>query len=290
MNMERHADGKFADYLLGAPVAVVWEAKRQGDYFDLPADQSRRTIQLLRSIRLTSESASKAIVQVHGYCVTRGAEFGVVCNGSQLIAFLAIRIGHPPLEGKALIFRDLDQMCAEFHTMWQHLSPDGIAERRLHRLLTTGSDASLPAKPSSYLMQFPVFRYKSEIQANLRDIAELLIEDIPASENVEEQFYRECYCDTGALSRDSLLSRQILAARYAALFPTHEPHPRMESASSQEKPLEITSSIMTEALAHRPIVLLGDVGVGKTAFLKQLMLLRASEEFKKSLNIYIDLA
>ena len=289
IRMERHGDGKFADYILGEPVAVIWEAKRQGNYFDLPADRSRRTLQLLRSIRLASESASSAIKQVHRYCVSRGAEFAVVCNGSQLIAFLAIRIGYPPLEGRALVFRDSDQMSAEFHTIWQHLSPDGIAERRIYRLLTTGSEASLPSKPSSYLMQFPVFRYKSAIQANLRDIAELLIEDIPASEDVEEQFYKKCYCDTGALSRDSLLSQQILAARYAALFPTDESHPRVEPATLQEKPLEITSSIMSEALARRPIVLLGDVGVGKTAFLKQLMLLRASGEFKKSLNIYIDL-
>ena len=216
-------------------------------------------------------------------------EFAVVCNGWQLIAFLAIRIGHPPFQGQALVFRDLDHMSADFPYMWQNLSPDGIGERRLHRLLTTGSDVSLPSKPSSYLTRFPTIRYQSDTQEDLRAIAELFIVDLPESHDVEKQFLAACYCDSGALSRDSLMSRRLLAARYAALFPADENHPRVQPASTQEQPLQITQEILTEALARRPIILLGDVGVGKTSFLKQLMLLKASDEFKQSINLYIDL-
>jgi GTPase SAR1 family protein len=46
---------------------------------------------------------------------------------------------------------------------------------------------------------------------------------------------------------------------------------------------------MAEAISQRPIVLLGDVGVGKTSFLKHLMYVSAFEEFQKALYIYIDL-
>ena len=285
ITLERQVDEQFADYLLGDPVSIIWEAKRQGKYFDLPVDVKQKRLQSLSSIKAVSKDVSDAVKQVHEYCVKHGVKFAVVCNGSQLIAFLAIRIGHPPLEGQALVFRDLDHMIAEFPCMWQNLSPDGIAERRLHRLLTTGSEVSLPPKPSSFLMRFPVFRYKTDTQTTLRSIAELLIEDIPKSDDVEEQFLTQCYCETGALSRDALLGRRLLAARYAALFPGEESQPRVQPASTQKEPLRITPEIITEALARRPIILLGDVGVGKTSFLKQLMLLKASEEFKNSINI-----
>ena len=46
---------------------------------------------------------------------------------------------------------------------------------------------------------------------------------------------------------------------------------------------------MQEALAKRPIVLLGDVGCGKSSFLKRLMLLAAPKEFERALYIHIDL-
>jgi hypothetical protein len=46
---------------------------------------------------------------------------------------------------------------------------------------------------------------------------------------------------------------------------------------------------LTEALAKRPIVLLGDVGVGKTSFLEELIYVRAEKEFARAVSIYIDL-
>ena len=289
ISLEHFHSGEFADYMLGYPTSVIWEAKKEGKYFELPANLTGKPIQPLPSIMAVSEEAASAIKQVSQYCNTRGVEVGVVCNGRQLIAFLAIRIGQPPLEGNALVLRDHKNMVSDFARLWQNLSPEGIAERRLHRLLTSGSNIPLPPKPSTFLQRFPIVRYQSDAQATLRAVAELLIEDIPNNEDIEEKFYRECYCETGALSRHSLLSRSLLVARYAALFPQGEEQPRLEPVSTRKAPLQITTDIITEAVARRPIVLLGDVGVGKTSFIKQLMLLKASEEFRQSINIYIDL-
>jgi GTPase SAR1 family protein len=47
--------------------------------------------------------------------------------------------------------------------------------------------------------------------------------------------------------------------------------------------------VSAEAISHRPIILLGDVGVGKTSFLKHLVYVSAFDEFKNALYIYIDL-
>ena len=107
---------------------------------------------------------------------------------------------------------------------------------------------------------------------------------------MKKQFYNECYCDTGALSRDALISQQILEARYASLFPSSEATPALEPAVPASSPHgELHQQIMIEALARRPIVILGDVGVGKTSFLEDLMYVRAPGEFDRAITIYIDL-
>ena len=289
IELEHHEDGQFSDYLLGSPVKVIWEAKREGTYFELPANIEGKLIQSLSSIMEVSLEAKNAIKQVHDYCAKRGVEFAVICNGIQMIVFLAIRIGYASFKGQALVFQDHKHMNTNFAKMWQNLSPEGVAERRLHRLLTTGTSTSLSPKPSSFLLQYPITRYQSEEQSSLKSLAELIIEDVPEVEDVEAKFFRECYCETGALSRYSLLSKRLLVARYAALFSNEKEQPKVKPVSEQSSPLKITQDIITEAIARRPIVLLGDVGVGKTSFIKQLMLLKASIEFQKSINIYINL-
>jgi GTPase SAR1 family protein len=290
INVERHIGGEYADYILGNPGRLIIEAKREGTHFDLPAGSRSKLIVSLPSLLASSKSCKAAVEQVQRYCSGHGVEFAAVCNGPQLIAFIGVRIGEPPLSGKALTIHDLDGLLENFPLVWNHLSPDGVAERRLYRLLTTGTTAFLPPKPSTRLVTFPKVRYQSQLQANLRDFSELLIEDVVHADELEKQFYEECYCDTGALSRDALLSKKILAGRYAALFPTYEKTPRLHQVDTNSEGRQaFTDDVMQEALARRPIVLLGDVGVGKTSFIKSLILMKAYDEFANSIFLYLDL-
>jgi GTPase SAR1 family protein len=288
-DLERYVNGDYRDYVLGDPAAVIWEAKRSGLYFDFPADADKAICQNIEDIFAVSKSAEAAIKQVQRYCVDSGVEIAVVCNGYQLIAFVAVRIGQPWLKGKALIIRTLQQMTVEFATVWQCLSPDGVYEKRIHSLLNYGSTRAIPGKLSGKLIHYPSFRYKSELQANLRTLAELLLEDVVSSDAVRPQFYRECYCDTSELSRDSLVSEQILKARYAALFARSDDAPLLQPAAPAGAVPSLSTQVATESLSRRPIVLLGDAGVGKTSFLENLMEVRAPEEFARALHIYIDL-
>src|SRR5690606_23946605 len=47
--------------------------------------------------------------------------------------------------------------------------------------------------------------------------------------------------------------------------------------------------VLAEALARRPLTLIGDVGVGKTSFLKHLIKISAKDAFKDAISIYFDL-
>jgi predicted type IV restriction endonuclease len=117
--LEEHLDGEYRDYAIGFPAAVIWEAKRSGHYFDFPADSSRKAVQPIQDIFAVSKSAEAAIRQVQQYCNDSGVELAVVCNGHQLIAFIAVRIGHSWLKGKALVIRSMQHLEEEFPLVWQ---------------------------------------------------------------------------------------------------------------------------------------------------------------------------
>ena len=88
-----------------------------------------------------------------------------------------------------------------------------------------GAGGAIPPKLSASLSQYPLLLPLDDEHQNLRFIGELLIEDVVQTRDVEETFYRYCYCDSGALAQHSLISHNILRARYAALFDPAENQP-----------------------------------------------------------------
>lgn len=288
VEVEKCEQRKFTDYELGCPRLAILEAKREGKAFEIPAGLSKLLISDLPSIIKIDADSSSAIKQAQEYCSQRGVPIAIVSNGHQYIVFLASRQdGISVYEGKAVVFTSLNHMLDNFSIAWQLLSQAGIKERNISRYLVSG-ESGIPNKLSSKLVNYPVVRYPSETHATLRQLSELFLQDIIENSEVEETFFSECYCDSGALSKYALLSKNILEARYASLFNETEAVPHIAPVK-EKKSDNFSPDILAEAIARRPIVLLGDVGVGKTSFVKNLMYNSAHEEFKNAIYIYIDL-
>ncbi|MFT5760884.1 MAG: GTPase SAR1 family protein [Alteromonadaceae bacterium] len=278
----------FTDFELGTPRKVVVEAKREGISFDIPAGISSKLTIPIKTLLLGNQPLIEAIEQVTSYCSNRGVPIAVVTNGHQFVIFLASRVdGINVTDGKALVFTSLMHLYENFTDAWNCISKDGINDNRLVRLLTIG-DTRLPRKLSSHLQNYPFVRYASEIQGTLRQLSELFIQDVIDNIDVEKDFYKQCYCDSGVLNRYALLSKNILEARYAAIFSSSEKQPIIVPVKTRNS-INFDPSVMAEAMSRRPIVLLGDVGVGKTSFVKNLLHNSAFTEFKNAIYIYIDL-
>lgn len=289
IHVEVAQERKYTDYELGEPRLVIWEAKREGKTFELPANPDKNLLVDLPSILLLGQDVKDAINQVQDYCSNRGVQIAVVTNGHQFIAFLATRFdGKAPLKCKSIVINSLTHLYQEFPTFWQLLSYDGIREKRIIRLLSTG-EMGLPIKLSSKLIQYPQIRFQNDIQSTLKQVSELLIQDLSDSESIEEEFMKQCYCESGALSKYALVSKNILNARYSAMFDEKKPHPKTTPINPKKNKTSFTPDIMAEAISKRPIVLIGDVGVGKTSFVKHLKYTTAHQEFKNAIYIYIDL-
>lgn len=288
VEIEKIDGRKFSDYELGKPRLAILEAKREGVSFEIPAGLPKSLISDLPSLMKISEATSEAVKQAQEYCSQRGVPIAIVSNGHQYIVFLASRQdGVSVYKGKAVVFTSLNHLKVNFSLAWQLLSEAGVKQRNISRYLVSG-ESGIPNKLSSKLMNYPVVRYPSETHATLRQLSELFLQDILENKEVEEKFFAECYCDSGSLSKYALLSKNILEARYASLFSENEKVPYVAPVK-EKKNDNFSPDILAEAIARRPIVLLGDVGVGKTSFVKNLMYNSAYDAFKNAIYIYIDL-
>jgi GTPase SAR1 family protein len=156
--------------------------------------------------------------------------------------------------------------------------------------LVSTSPTGVPAKLSSYLHGYPKFRYPSESQQSLRTLSDLLIEDAPNTPAIRRRFYEECYCESGALAKEAMVGKDILSARYASMFSPSSQSPTLQSIRPSDRDkYGVSSEVVAEALGRRPIVIIGDVGVGKTSFIRHLIYVKAQEEIENAIFIYIDL-
>ncbi|MFG1463487.1 hypothetical protein V5F77_11370 [Xanthobacter sp. DSM 24535] len=140
-----------------------------------------------------------------------------------------------------------------------------------------------PEKLSTSIPQYPQFRQPSDLQRSMADIAELLLLSVSDQPEDEESFYKSCYCQSGALNQHALISKQMLSARYASIFPDAEDAYTVRPVLGKGAKPQLTPEILSQAISNHPIALVGDVGVGKSSFLKHLMYVSAFAEFQHAI-------
>lgn len=287
---EDRFDGQYADYAFYCPECLlIVEAKKEGVYFELPIGKEKLKYNLDLFTRWSQDVAA-AIKQVVEYCQSRGTPYGIVCNGHQLVAFIASRNdGCPPLKGRALVFDSLESLEKNFLLAWNCLSKYGIMSRTLSVELQDIELAPVPEKLSAIIAGYPGYKRRNTLQTDLEILADLFIEDIAhrdvTKEGEGEEFLRECYCQSGALSQYASVSKELLRARYSVVFQEATGGPHMESATTKRGP---NPEMMAQALSQKPIILIGDRGVGKTMFIKHLYRVDATDIFLKAMVFYID--
>lgn len=289
--LERYFNGDYSDYELGDPPQVVIEAKRAGQTFEIPSEGIDSIVRSIRSLTSSSSEFKDALSQTLKYCADRGIQIGAVANSTQIVVFLGVRSdGTPPTDGKCLVFNGPQQLKQHFHRLWQAISPDAASRKLLLAELTSPVPTGLTPKLSSYIPGYPSFRYPSASQQSLKTLSDLLIEDAPNTPTVRRRFLEECYCESGALAKEALLGKSILSARYAAMFnPSSEGPTLQQVKSSASDQYGLSPEVIAESLGRRPIVIIGDVGVGKTSFIRHLIYVKAMDEMENAIFLYLDL-
>lgn len=286
-DIERHKGSKFTDYELGRPAQVVVEAKREDAQFDVPSGFSNTPT--LKDLREQSPELCAVIDQALGYCQQRGIAIAAVSNGHQVAAFLASRQdGVAPIDGRALLFHSLSDMRERFRELWDALSPPGVRAQVLQNRLRAKAAVPPPAKLSASIHNYPGFKNRNPVAANLQILGGLFIEDVAKEPSLEEAFLRATYCTSGALSQYALVSKELLAARYAHTFETTSNVSAAPVATQKGVNPALTQDMLAAALSRRPILLVGDVGAGKTMFIRHFRTVEARSELQSAMVMYVD--
>lgn len=286
---EERYEGRYADYSVGRPATrLIFEAKREGVYFDLPAGVGPGVMNL-STLFSTSAEFEAAARQVLGYCQERGVPLAAATNGHQLVAFLASRQdGVPPLSGRALVFDSFTGMEEAFPLLWNNLSPEGVEARTIHATLGDTVVSTPPAKLSARIPDYPGFWVRNRIQTELKILADLVLEDIARAPELEEEFLRQCYSSTNTLSEYALVSREILEARYTALTSIETEAALAPARRNDGLSPALTMDVAAGSLGRRPLILLGDVGVGKSMFIRHFMHIDAKVVLSQSIVLSIN--
>lgn len=287
---EDHYEGEYTDYemLLDKRKVVILEAKKEGRYFEIPETTKNREYAIQTLLAKEDTNLSKALKQVASYCYERGVQIAVICNGHQLCVFLAVRAdGIPPMKGRIVVFHSLEDMANEFTLLWDLLSPDGVrAHFAQKRLMATGANL-VPPRMSSSIANYPGATRRNYFQNNLQILSDIVLDSPPNSPEFEREFLEFCYCNSGALSQYTLLTKSILNSRYSSVFEGIENAPSMSPAVMKGN--EISPDLLAQQMSNKPILLLGDVGVGKTSFVRNLIRVKARDYFDDAIALYIDL-
>lgn len=286
ISVEENYNGTYTDYIFSTSnkKALIVEAKREGVYFEIPIENNRNK-RSIKGLLAENDNLKDALVQVTNYCKERGIEFAVVCNGHQLVAFIGSRNdGVPPVEGEAFIFESLEDIKQHYKLFWNILSKNAVEDRTLFKKLTNKEEILNLSKLSQLIDNYPRTKIRNDIQSELDNLSGVIFEDINLENKAKATFLKECYCTSGALSQYSLLSKQILENKYTNMFDECKEIPNPKPATTKKG----IAQDLIDNLYKRPILLLGDVGVGKTSFIENLIYVEAPNIFQNAFTLYLD--
>lgn len=275
--------GGRADYLLGKPVKAALEAKREARVFAFPPNARPNSSRKLKSLTDACPIFKAACTQVIHYCALNGAKIAIVCNGPQLVLFQASISGQSPLDGDCFVFDGFQSYLDNFQILWKFLSPEGVYENRALQELVSIRNPRIPQKASTQITEPFGYRYRTSFQENLRTLATILLDDIEENPEIRRDFYRECYVPLEANNRHILQSKKVIAAKYQRASDNGVSPARL-STSIRGGKVELDAGV-SSLVSAKPIVIIGDVGVGKTSFFENLH--ETIKDTNKSANCYL---
>jgi GTPase SAR1 family protein len=282
--------GGRADYILGKPAKAILEAKKEAKLFEVPPGVRMGVLRSMAPLLASCKNFSSAVYQVIPYCSIRGTPVAIICNGPQLAIFQAVLIGQSPLSGECYFFNGFEAYLTHFPVLWRLLSPEGISENRALRELSLHRNPRIPLKASNAIIEPTKYRYRSPFQENLRTLASFLLEEIEDDPSVKHAFYNECYVSMEANNRHLLLSKRIIEAKYNRVNGDGTAPSSIESVTQiNNGNVQISDPSFTFALAARPVVVVGDVGVGKTSFFENLFESLENSEKAQSYFVHVNL-
>jgi predicted type IV restriction endonuclease len=277
---EKHirAEG-FADYCLRTVdnIDLVLEAKRDGIYFLLP---SRKYIDKAFGFGLLAQecrNAYDAMVQASGYATTLGSRYIAISNGHQWLLTLSYVPNQPIDERLVYVFESLDAIKERFQAFWDCFSFSAIQSNNPAIGLSESRKNPAPAKLSTTIPGYPLPIDRNHIKNELSYVLSIVWDELNANDNSKD-FLKKCYIFPNSSDELFPIAKEIIEKR----------NKRDERLTEEALSVQQTPQLIKEYSSEKPILVLGEVGHGKSTFLKYLRLVEAENELKNYIQLDID--
>lgn len=275
----------FIDYLLSVenrPVLVV-EAKKTGRTFNIPQVlTTQRSTTFKKLVSTASKDLKEALDQCLRYTQHTGAIYACATNGVDWIIF---KPNHPYRslpEAKVIIFQGVEQICKRIDEFFDFLSPDGIRQGRAEKGLL-GRDIQVPTFAKRLHDAFPYRREPSIEEEEYSNILDQMLKHYVV-ELEDEVDFGECYLPARGNRSTTNTLEALISGRIQALKETSEQGSLDFGAEMLAKPF------LANTASGRTVVLHGEVGVGKTSFLRHCELsLRGAGKLDEAVWARVDL-
>lgn len=267
----------YADYVFSTKniPAFVLEAKKSGIDFVLPDRVFENRPYVFGLFAKECSAAAKALQQSIGYAATLGARYVGISNGHQWLLAMTF-VQDQPLDARLVyIFESFDAILERFSNFWSCFSPQGVEQNSASKYLIDNLKLPAPPKLSSFVPGYPIPATRNVFQNELSYILDYVWQVMSEDEG-SLTFVQNCYVNPGSHEDILALVRELIQKR------------KNEDEILQKYDIESIDTL-PHKLAHlpseRPFVILGEVGRGKSSFLKYLRFVAAKDELKNYIQI-----
>jgi hypothetical protein len=290
---EENIESGRIDYTLlyqDAPIIII-EAKKAGEYFEIPKSMTNRRYKLRGAIE-TVANLTKAIEQARRYCDDIGCKYAAVCNGYQLVIFVAITLGKNWKDGYCYAFHSLVDIKENFNLFWNMLSYEQVISRSsLIEHLEKGK-RELSFQKTIADIHFPDQCWaRNRLYSQIRPISDFVFTEI--LDEARADVLKRCYVygrSTNPLSNDIEDYFIDKLPHFAEKFKIKDIIERESKAGAFEKEYIIRAFEQDKPVDGAKgslLVLLGGIGAGKSTFLLRFFRL-VLHEHENLLWFYVD--
>ena len=256
---------------------MIIEAKRSDTTFVVP--QGRYSDKPVSFALLAKEcpDAEKAMHQALGYAAGLGARLIAITNGHQWLLTLTFVHNQCLTDRSVFVFESYEAIEERFRLFFDAFGPTGVESNECLHLLSAERHMPPPPKLSQRIHNYPAPADRNQIANELSAVLGAVWEEAKHDEN-QLYFLQECYVDPEASTSGMALAEELIGQRLSTdqrLF--------VESIDSNN-----AACLLHGESPEKPIVVVGNVGNGKTTFLKVLRQIRAKKSLKKYVQIDVD--
>ena len=270
----------FADYALKdeSSICLIVEAKKSEETFVIPSRAFAVTAPVgFPLIAEECPAADRALRQALGYAASEGARFIAITNGFQWIITLTFVPNQNITERSVYVFESVDAIEKNFALFWNCFSQQGLLSNWAVNALLECRKAPPPSKLAQRLLNYPVPANRNQIADELGIVLGIVWDETRYEED-EPEFLAQCYVEPRTSAASIAQAKELLERKLST----------DERIRSQAIETGGVAPLIPNYSPDKPVVVLGNVGHGKSTFLRYLRMIKAKEVLGKYVQLQID--